>query len=272
MPYIRIKKPSKPFLQMNNVFSFNRFGNFFMYELRHIASRFTHDMLTMGILPLMMATFSVILNLIQGEPLTHSAFDSTRTMFSVVLILTPVIYPARMFGRITDKKAGADWMLIPASGLEKFISVLLINLIVVPGILVLMLFVCDKLLWLIFGEMTYGAGFFTTMTDIVGPELFLLALSGFVNSSLTFLLGAVCFRKAKVAKTILVLFALSVLFSVAFAGILSFDGVDLWIEGWIMDIESLPFESINVWLNISIFGSMILLAGAIYYRLKTIKY
>lgn len=255
---------------MNNVFSFKRFGNFFMYELSHIGSRFTHDMLTMGILPLIMATFSVVLNLIQGDELTYSSFESARSIYLLVLILIPIMYPARMYGRITDKKGGADWMLIPASGLEKFISVMLINVVVVPGILLLMLFACDKLLWLIFGDV-YGTGWFSLLAELPF-ELILVAVLSLVNTSLTFLLGAICFRKAKVAKTILVLFGLSVLISVVITSLLSVDGVQMWAEQMAEGLDVIPYEAINIWLNISIFGCMILLAGAIYYRLKTIKF
>ena len=255
---------------MNNVFSFKRFGNFFMYELSYIGSRFTHNMLAMGILPLIMAAFSVVLNLMQGDTLTYSSFESARSIYTLVLILIPIMYPARMYGRITDKKSGADWMLIPASGLEKFISVMLINVVVVPGILLLMLFACDKLLWLIFGDV-YGTGWLSLMAELPF-ELILVAVLSFVNTSLTFLLGAICFRKAKVAKTILVLFALWVLISVVFTSLLSVEGVQMWAEKMAEGLDTTSFDTINVWVNIGVFVPMVLLAGAIYYRLKTIKY
>lgn len=257
---------------MNNIFSFKRFGYFFLYELNHIRSRFTHDMLVLGILPLIMATLSIAINLLQGDELSPQSFDSSRGVLVAALGLIPILFPAQMYGRVTDKRAGADWMLIPASVPEKFISTLIVSTLVVPGVLALMLSGCDLLLSAVFGEI-YGPSAVISALKETPAEVIMLIVCGFINTNLVFLLGAVCFRKAKVAKTFLTCFAITVLFSVIAVSFLD-NGADVYLGDFFLLEDGLQLngERINLLLNFGIFGSMALLAGAIYYRLKTIKY
>lgn len=257
---------------MNNIFSFKRFGYFFLYELNHIRSRFTHDMLVLGILPLIMATLSIAINLLQGDELSPQSFDSSRGVLVAALGLIPILFPAKMYGRVTDKRAGADWMLIPASVPEKFISTILVSTLVVPGVLALMLSGCDLLLSAVFGEI-YGPSAVISALKETPAEVIMLLIFGFINTNLVFLLGAVCFRKAKAAKTFLTCFAITVLFSVIAVSFLD-NGGDVYLGDFFLLEDGLQLngERINLLLNFGIFGSMALLAGAIYYRLKTIKY
>ena len=102
-------------------------------------------------------------------------------------------------------------------------------------------------------------------------KLELILFLDWVSSILTFVLGALCFKKSKVGKTILCLFAFSTILSTIAMIFFGHNGPDF--IGFFDDMDPIKAASIINWfLNINftvIIGG--LLAG-IYYRLRTLKH
>lgn len=263
----RIKKPSKHFSQMNNIFSFRRFSNFLLYELKNLKSRHYNEILLMGLLPLMMGFITMSLNLFRGNPLADADFSTARSLTFAMVLIIPLFFPAKVYGFLTDRKAGANWTLIPASHFEKYLAMLIVLLLVVPAAIVLLLFCSDAILATAF-HAGYGEGVIITLLREVPASFICLALAGYVNTCLVFLLGSLCFKKAKVAKTFLACFLVSVVLTL----VGNIFGVEKLGDQMMSAILEIDVENINLWLNIFIFGFMALFAGMVFYRLKTIKY
>jgi hypothetical protein len=108
---------------------------------------------------------------------------------------------------------------------------------------------------------------------VVTPaSLSLAGWLGWCTAVLPFGLGAICFKKAKVAKTLLCVFALGMVLSTLLAILLGSGNLD---ASWFMDRFSTPAQAataINWYLNITCFGTLALLLGGIFYRLRTIQH
>ena len=117
---------------MNNTFSFNRFGKYFRYDLKRWVASFGPTLLLMSAVPVILYTFIAIYSLLfSGQWDTPG--ETTRIVASVITTVVMVlIYPASVYGYITDKKAGSSFLMIPASVPEKFLSMLLNTIFVVP--------------------------------------------------------------------------------------------------------------------------------------------
>ena len=194
--------------------------------------------------------------------------------------------PMKLYGGLTEKKYGSSWLLIPASRLEKFISMLLICLIVVPVAYLIVYLGVDGILSLLikgYSPAIIGSDAMKTFMSFHIPEDIPFEMVGgsslyFFGSMaatiLVFLLGGLCFKKGKVGKTILALFIIMMV-----VGIITFiifvkspeHFESLMERADIMDPERIA-SSISTWswiLNILFFGG---LGTAIYFRLKTLKH
>ena len=91
--------------------------------------------------------------------------------------------------------------------------------------------------------------------------------------ALAFLLGAIIFKRAKVAKTILWMFIISTVFGIVFTKILGMTDMAEYFMNGISEASISGVQSkINWWLNISWIGWVAVLAAGIFWRLKTIKH
>ena len=75
----------------------------------------------------------------------------------------------RSYGYLTEKKAGSNWLMVPASKAEKFVSMLLMVCIVIPLLFFVVYMVLDGFLSLV--DPTYGQALFTGFTGAYGKLL-----------------------------------------------------------------------------------------------------
>ena len=272
---------------MNNVFDFKRFGNYFLYDLRCARNNYGLSLLILGGMPLIVFVFAVLTSLV----FTHQV-DEMNSMLKILSMWIPIVIVllgagTKLYGRLTEKRAGSDFLMLPASTLEKWLSMVLVVCIVLPIILFALFFICDTLLGLllpnIYGERVFASAAFTSLMGSnpfswmgEGDPLFInFPAMTFLNwcvNILVFTLGAVCFKKSKVAKTLLCLFGLSVIFSFAAMILFGTANLDLdWFEEHFNDPDRLE-SSIN-WTISLVFTFVIggLLAG-LWYRLRTLKH
>lgn len=268
---------------MNNVFSFSRFGKYFLYDLKNARNNYGLSLIIIGLLPAIFCLiYAVFAGLAGGNYSGIGAF-SASSLF-VALITLVLTFPAKVYGPVTDKRIGTEFLMLPASTLEKTISVVLMTCVVLPVAFCLIFFSCDALLSLLvpmYGNsiLTNLPGFWATITESAGD---LLAFNGLLVSYLNwceniliFTLGAVCFKKFKAGNTILAYFLFSMAIVLIFVAI--FKTISLGpehIERIILKLDSFEnpagvFKAIIYSFYVIFLGAAI---GGLYYRLKTLKH
>lgn len=229
---------------MNETFSFKRFAAYFKYDIARMWHVHGKALLLFSLIGVMTYFVWVFFGLIFGGGWKAPGFE-VRIVVFLILSFIVEIYMARLYGYLTKKHEGSSWILLPASKAEKFVSMLLQALIIVP-VCVFAVYLCaDWLLCLIdhgcgqsliagYSELfnsSFGDENMVEAMNVMGlsPLGFLLIsiVGGFVNY-LFFLLCGICFKKNKIIFGFLIIFALSVVMSTLSAivlPLLNYDGL-----------------------------------------------
>ena len=275
---------------MNNIFDIKRFGNYFLYDLRRAKNNYGLSLLILGLIPVILFVTYVLLTLIgllfnspaEGIGMMPEGMKFAGVFTAILVVLLGA--GAKIYGFVTEKRAGSDFLMLPASTCEKWLSLVLVVCIVLPVVLFALLYVSDGLLALVFPN-TYGsslAGFIDKdfvegltagLMDKDGLYINLPAIL-FLNwceNVLAFTLGAISFKRGKVGKTILCLFALGILFSTLMVLLVGNTNIDSdQFISW-FDSPDKAFSTANWILNILYIVVIGGLLGGLYYRLRTIK-
>ena len=212
---------------MKSTFDFKRFGKYYVSDLRGV---FNDNWLTV----LLTALGGVIAYLFCGtiQLIADGAWGSYGVLGRLVtfLVLFAVLYiimPAKEYGYITEKRRGSFFLLLPASPFEKSLSMILNVAILTPLAFLAIAFAADALLCLVdpgCGSTLASVVFsgtklsdvyncVTDCSDILNQgDLFWGGVMSVITTALIFLVGALYFKKSKVAKTILVLIGLTLVF------------------------------------------------------------
>lgn len=278
---------------MNKTFSLSRFSHYFIYDFRRWAVSYGPTLLLMAAMPLIQYTLILVYSLIFNQT-WETPGETTRIVVAcITTCLLMLTYPASVYGFVTDKRAGSAFQLIPASVFEKFLSMILNTVFVVPAIFGALYLTLDAIICLVDG--TCGGTLFSCAVDGIkaivsfaftsDAPIKVSLLSIFMNSSLIalfFLLGALLFKKHKILYPILVIVGLNMLFSMLFGLVFSSGLIDpeiliKWaarrMEPCLMDPNFLNW-AIPMYNILATIWDFILFGGfltAIYFRLKTIK-
>ena len=266
---------------MNNIFDFKRFGKYFAYDLRNAKNYYALSLLILGTLPISIFVIYELFSLIFTQQFQEIHVSVKYAQFFIAFTVAILGAGTKLYGKLTEKRAGSNFLMIPASTFEKWLSMSLIVCIVLPVCLFVLQLGSDALVSLLFPN-TYGNRFFEliplqlvkdTLADeglsINMPAIFFL---DWCETVLTFTLGALCFKKNKVAKTILCLFGLSMILSTI--GMIAVGSNGTMYFNWFNQFDS-PIEAVRAlnWfisITFTIFiGGML---GGIYYRLRTLKH
>ena len=268
---------------MSNVFDFNRFGKYLGYDLRNLWSRFGINLLVLGLFPLIYYIFWLLFSTFAPtNDMSAPSLTFRAIAFWIPLIALLVACPAKVYGSLTERHSGSEWLLVPASRLEKFLSMMLVCLVVVPISYLLIYTLSDGLICLLdpacgepllrFDLNTYLIEGSDGVVSLVGRGFWLL-WSSMVQTILIFLLGALCFRKGKVAKTVLVLMGLGILTSLLGTVLVGMRFADpeeiLQRMQWCLEN---PDFLVNLFLNLRLLIVGGGLALAIWFRLKSLKH
>ncbi|MBP5172109.1 MAG: hypothetical protein J6037_00185 [Bacteroidales bacterium] len=270
---------------MNNVFSAKRFGKYFLYDLNNAKNNFGISLLILGLLPVIIFMISQLFSLLFNGSFTlnQDASIPGRVTGAVVAVAVVVMAgPVKIYGHVTDKRAGSSFLMLPVSTFEKWLSMVLITVIILPVCLGVVYFGADTLMGLIFPN-SFGKPIVSLPSDyfntaMLGDIDIHFSLPGvmFANWAmyvLFFTLGAVVFKKAKVGKSILVLFGLFTLFSIILTTIVGISA-DADLEAFLSGLDMDPEVAVKIFLN---FTRVIMaleigtLLALIYARLRTIK-
>ena len=214
---------------MSEKFNFSRFWTYFKHDFRQMGRNHARTALLIGGAGVIFYVLWVLCSLVFTQTWTAPPIAAR---FSVLLVAYTILElcQTRTYGYLTEKRAGSSWLMIPASGTEKFVSMLLMTLIVIPLLFFVVYLLLDGFLSLV--DPTYGkamiSGFFGTYSDFVNSLtgfngespvritpaslVFPLIVSTFCNF-LYFLLCGICFKKNKIVGAIAILFCLSLVLS-----------------------------------------------------------
>lgn len=273
---------------MKEIFDIKRFGKFFLYDLRNSKNYYWVSLLICAAMPLICfaiaQTFSRLFFgswIYEGLPIQ---------IISVIMAICVALftYPVKAYGRLTDKRAGSNWTLLPASSVEKTLSITLISCVVLPLVLFSLMIGVDALMGVVFPScwprplVCEVFDLNRTMADMSDGIVKMNAPGAlwysWCSSILTFILGAIFFKKAKIGKTFLVLFLMGQVMSMAFSFI--FVGTPAFADllqgntaqfddpAWVLRL----LKNFNWFFTVYTWGFMIIIIGLIWARIKTIKH
>lgn len=275
---------------MNNTFDWNRFGNLLRKDITDIRHRFGVTMLIMALLPMAVWIFWGLINNM-NYICDVSPFFRWGVMLMVSL-LAAMVAPSSMYKKCNLSQEGVYYAMLPASKLEKFLSMLIVCIFVCPLMTLLGSVVVDIILTLIpFGP--YEEWIWNLVVnldrsiDVVEPELLyllnpglwiLLCVLELLSWGATFVFTNTIFKRHKFWKTILwiwiISFVLQIVFSIVFARIIvNIGDMDMsWLER-LVENEPMSFIKwiigINCAINVAYSAALILWSGC---RLKKMAY
>lgn len=264
---------------MSNIFDIHRFWRYLKWEVSGIKDKYLFSILILGAFPIVMFTLNGLLGIIfTGTWKVPEELGVNSIWIAITIFI--LTFPAKTYGKITEKRYGSEWLMIPASPLEKTLSITVFTCVIAPVFLIAMLLVCDIALGSIFPS-TYGTPLLFREIHI-NPEAIgldsdfrfnagALIYTGICCNILMFVLGSLCFKRSKAAKTLLVDFIVG-LFIIAPIAIKFFNE-----GGLIGQIENagdtfLIVERMKTLLWTWTGVEFLALVAAIYYRIRTIKH
>jgi len=264
---------------MNNYFNLKRFCNYFVYDLRHAKNNYALSLLIMGLMPIVLFIFLQAIGLIFNQELINVSMPPKYVQ--MVIVTTVVLFGAgvKIYGKITEKRTGSSFLMLPASTLEKWLSMVLVTCIVLPVALYALQIASDALMSFLFpnlyGERLYNMTLLQTIEDKMAGEgvsvnMGALLFWNWVESILTFTLGAIFFKKSKIAKTLLCLIGISFLISGVAMIYLNTNPSDTPFGNF---DSAEQFVSYFNWMtNISLFVIVGGLLAGMYFRIRTLKH
>ena len=263
---------------MKEIFELKRFGKYVSYDLAHAWEKYGFSLLLTGFLPVILYVILMILRLIFNQEV--SGDGQLYQMLPFFIILGVVMsFGSKVYGEVTERKAGSSWIALPASALEKTLSLLLITCVLLPACLLALLWLSHTILSLFrpdLGSFLYGFDSLYSGIAADGESYFntpLVIWLGWVVTILIFTLGALCFKKNKVGKTILCIFAFGVLLSIL--AMLFFKRTYFSSDDFERLFGDFTPEKAELWINtiLNIFYTVVIggLIAGILARIKTIK-
>lgn len=274
----------------NEVFDFGRFWNYFKFDLKQMWRNHSKPAIFIGGAEILFYFIWVFFALIiTGH--WHGPMLAARIVVFIVAFTVLELYQTRTYGYLTDKKKGSAWLMIPASTTEKFVSMLIITLIVIPVLFLVVFFAVDSILALVdptVGNSILGMGvdgyqgFLDGITGLsqAAPINFSVGtfiglwLVGLASNFLYFLLCGICFKRYKILLGLALTTALSFVVTPVVSLVLP-----LWAENMIemadADSPELALKVMQTTFNITFWMCIVFAiaeAVGIFFRIKTLKH
>ena len=289
----------------NDIFDFKRFGNYFVTDIKNAIANYGWSMIILILFGLItfilvglistIATYSWqdILNGV-GVEWVHTDVYGRLTIMLIAFMVLSVTAPTKCYGGLTDKNIGSDFLLLPASRLEKFISMILMCCIVIPIVFIMGYLLIDCLICMvcpetgnsIISEVTSALNLILAEGDVPVELIDRIKWTSAIDDTwmifLFFLLGSLVFKKSKASKTFLVgvaitMFTSSVLFILLMPQI---DKIDTYYFNHASGKteEELEIVALNIVDKMMLFDTIFditinaLLLTGIWFKLKTLKH
>lgn len=269
---------------MNEVFDIKRLGRLIKYEVINYIPNFFKSLL---IFSSVIAAVWVVSLTFDASIMQFGRAELVNALFVLAIVLSPFI----VYKDMNDRKKGYIYAMIPASTLEKLLSMIVLCVVIVPLLAYAVLTATDLLLWLLskagigpFLHMEFYNPF--TAVKLVDDEYLLPhiypvfdSIIYFVNLIAYTIMFNTIFRKNKVLKTILFNIAMSFAFVILTAVIVNittpefwedmFGGLVEWLDGK-TDVELFGYVMTTV-RCLTILMSMAFLSIT-YFRIKKVNY
>ena len=289
----------------NDIFDFKRFGNYFVTDIKNAIANYGWSMIILiffGLISYILvglistiATYSWqdILNGV-GVEWVHTDVYGRLTIMLIAFTILSFTAPTKCYGGLTDKNTGSNFILLPASRLEKFISMILMCCIVLPVVFAIGYLIVDYLICLVCPEAGKGiiAGISNAVNEILAEEEIPVEIIDRINLTsaiddtwmifLFFLLGALVFKKSKASKTFLVGVAITMFTSSVLLILLTpqIDKIDTYYFNHASGKteEELEIVALNIVDKMMLFDTIFditinaLLLTGIWFKLKTLKH
>lgn len=288
----------------NDIFNLRRFSKYFISDIRTCYANFGLSLIVTCLsATVLVYALTVFFNLLTDQGWTGPQLSLRMAAFFIMFVVIILNSPSKCYGSITDKQYGSFWLTLPASRLEKFVSMVLISAVIIPvGALAIFLGIDALTCWI---DPTCGQSVASSIGHVASQIVSLdiseaisdeipaevtrfieqlsspwLYMDDFFGMTLPFLLGALVFKKSKAAKTILALIVISAALSIIAAPITAAWGKDLIVRINMSEGTAEISELFNTWLfrNIALLDALsdtivnIVLLTAIYFRIKTITH
>ncbi|MGN0202291.1 MAG: hypothetical protein ACI399_05230 [Candidatus Cryptobacteroides sp.] len=268
---------------MSNTFNFRRFIKIFVYDLHKSLQNFGITFLVLALLPILVPLFYGLMSICFSHEWSLPGVMSRGILFTVALVILILDFAPSVYGKLTDKKIGTEYLMIPASAFEKFLSMVLVTGLVIPLLFTLAYGLVDLLA--IGVSLSEGTPLLKFMADnwVVGNSEAVLS-AGFLTcltiglNSLVILLGSIFFKRFKVGKTLLAMSALSFLLSLLTVLPLSMAASNPEFIQMLEGLEEWLYEHLDkfvLYLNIFIDASFILqyavVLTLIFLKVRTLK-
>lgn len=282
---------------MNNTLDINRFGKI----LKHDGLNFFPNMiLALAILWAIPIIIYLFTSLIPSDE-TSKVFDAFSRISTIDFIkkIAIIIAPVRLYKYCNDSRQGITYAMLPASTLEKFLSMVIYCVIVTPIIYIAGALVIDSLLALFHGPYNgFAVAYYfdsfaqfdhsieksqlvfneedalLLFNSISSTYMLIIGLLGTLMLSSIFMFGNMIFKKHKTPKMIGILILLSIIFMILVINYVAhYETIfSNWNRETATDIlERLIYITINVAFYLEIIVSALLLWG-VYHKIKTQKY
>lgn len=133
---------------MSDTFSFKRFGDYFAYDGRHHLVSFGKALIVCGLVPLICYIMFVLFSYVFVGEFSSPNIWVRLFLFCIASGIFFCVSPSKFYGFITDSKEGSAFSMLPVSGLEKFLSMELYSLIIIPLAFFALFFTTDALICL----------------------------------------------------------------------------------------------------------------------------
>lgn len=275
---------------MSNVFNIKRAAYYFVHDLNTAKNNYLYSMLILGLMPIISFVLCQLFALIFNNGQFAEVDDAFQTATFVICCATLLItFPIKQYGRLTDKRYGSDWLMLPASTFEKWLSIILLTCVALPVVFFALYLGSDWLMSVIFPNRypeplasadTLGglvAGASASFYDDAGISInfFGACCASWIQNFLIITLGAVIFKKAKFPKTLLAWTGLMIVLVFIIAMFNGFDinideeDLENWLGGGDIDVFA---RRINALITLIYTVFFVLLGGGLYLRLKTLKH
>lgn len=233
----------------NEVLNWNRFWRYFKSDFKAFISRYGISLLVLSTMAVTTDAFNGLFSYVLAGHWIGIPVSLRFILFAVFSIVLLFTAPAKLYGHLTDRKEGSAYLMLPASRLEKFVSMILITGVLVPLAFGLIYFGLDIIVCMFdhtCGQSMFNLLFLTDFkslisSSIAAPEMQawdlymngitsaftpFLYLDDIFQTIMLFLLGALIFKTSKTGKTLgcLILLGLSLemilspIIAVTFAG------------------------------------------------------
>ena len=273
---------------MSNTFNINRFGKYWLYDLKMAWKRYGFGFMFMSIFPIIYYILGAIFIILFSKEHNLSdyhgiEFAGRAIAFGIASGVLVLSYPKGVYGLVTDKEKGSAWLMLPASRLEKFTAMMLNCLVIAPIIFLALYLASDAILTAFDPQMgdplaitghKFSQGVFSTSYENIQISSFAfltLVLISLIEYLSIFLTGAVYFKKHKVLFTILILMGLQTFFS----WIIMMLGMSNAEPSWLENINPTTQDFVNLlnWLtNIGLIVILAITGTMIWLRLKKLQH